>query len=85
MKRIPMATVVIFIAWSIMDLIIHGLLLKPVYHATASLWPPMDEMNMPLVYLVTLVFAACFVPIYRMGERKSLATGSRQGLLIRPD
>ena len=85
MKRILMATVVIFIAWSVMDFVIHGLLLKPVYDATASPWRPMDEMNMPLMYLVTLIFTVCFVLIYQMIERKSLATGIRYGLPARPD
>lgn len=82
MKRILMATVAIFIAWSVMDFVIHGILLKPTYDATASMWRPMEEMNMPLMYLVILIFTACFVLIYQMIERKSLATGIRYGLLF---
>jgi len=82
MKRILMVTVVIFIAWSVMDFVIHGILLKPTYDASASLWRPMDEMNMPLMYLVTLVFALCFALIYQMIERKSLGVGIRYGLLF---
>ena len=82
MKRILMATVAIFIAWSVMDFVIHGILLKPIYDATASLWRPMEDMNMPLMYLVTLVIAVCFVLIYQMIERKSLATGIKYGLLF---
>jgi ABC-type multidrug transport system permease subunit len=77
-----MATVAIFITWSVMDLVIHGILLKPTYDATASLWRPMEEMNMPLMYLVILIFTACFVMIYQMIERKSLATGIKYGLLF---
>jgi len=82
MKRILMATVAIFITWSVMDFVIHGILLKPTYDATASLWRPMEDMNMPLMYLVTLIFAACFVLIYQIIERKSLATGIKYGLLF---
>lgn len=82
MKRILMATVAIFIAWSVMDFVIHGILLKPTYDATASLWRPMEEMNMPLMYLVILICTACFVMIYQMIERKSLATGIKYGLLF---
>lgn len=82
MKRILMATVAIFIAWSVMDFVIHGILLKPIYDATASMWRPMEEMNMPLMYLVTLVIAVCFVLIYQMIERKTLATGIKYGLLF---
>ncbi|MDH5515555.1 MAG: hypothetical protein OEY45_10395 [Gammaproteobacteria bacterium] len=85
MKRILMTTVVIFIAWSVMDFIIHGLLLTPVYDATASLWRPMDVMNMPLMHLVTLIIAVWFVLIYQMIERKSLASGISYGLLFKPD
>ena len=82
MKRILMATVAIFITWSVMDFVIHGILLKPTYDATASLWRPMEDMNMPLMYLVTLILAVCFVLIYQMIERKSLATGIKYGLLF---
>jgi len=82
MKRLLMATVAIFITWSVMDFVIHGILLKPTYDATASLWRPMEEMNMPLMYLVILIFTACFVMIYQMIERKSLATGIKYGLLF---
>jgi hypothetical protein len=68
-----------------MDFVIHGILLKPAYDATASLWRPMEEMNMPLMYLVTLVFALCFALIYQMIERKSLGVGIRYGLLLKSD
>jgi hypothetical protein len=44
----------------------------------SNLWRPMDQMNMPLMYLVTLVFSTCFVLIYsRMVSQKSVASGIR--------
>jgi hypothetical protein len=75
--------VAVFIAWSILDFILHGLLLRSTYEATATLWRPMDQMNMPLMYFVTLVFTVCFVLIYGLlVGQKSLASGIRFGALF---
>ncbi len=82
-KRTIWAVVAVFISWSILDFILHGLLLRSTYEATANLWRPMDQMNMPLMYLVTLVFSACFVLIYsHMVGQKSVASGIRFGALF---
>ncbi len=82
-KRTIWAVVAVFISWSILDFILHGLLLRSTYEATANLWRPMDQMNMPLMYLVTLVFATCFVLIYsHMVGQKSVASGIRFGFLF---
>ncbi len=82
-KRTILAVVAVFVAWSVLDVIIHGILLESTYEATASLWRPMDEMSMPLMYGVTLVFTACFVLIYGLlVEPKSLASGLKFGALF---
>lgn len=82
-KRTIWAVVAVFITWSILDFILHGVLLRSTYEATANLWRPMDQMNMPLMYLVTLVFTTCFVLIYgHLVGRKSLASGIRFGALF---
>ena len=82
-KRTIWAVVAVFISWSILDFILHGLLLRATYEATANLWRPMDQMNMPLMYLVTLVFSTCFVLIYsHMVGPKSVASGIRFGVLF---
>jgi hypothetical protein len=78
-----LAVVATFIAWSILDFVIHGLLLQSTYQATADLWRPMDEMNMPLLYLVTLAFTASFVAIYAlMVTKKSFMSGIKFGVLF---
>jgi hypothetical protein len=82
-KRAIWAVAAVFIAWSILDFILHGFVLRSAYEATASLWRPMDQMNMPLMYLVTLVTAICFVLIYGlMVAPRSLASGIRFGALF---
>jgi uncharacterized protein with PQ loop repeat len=83
MKRTILAVVAVFIAWSVMDFLIHGLLLRSTYEATANLWRPMDQMKVPLMYFVTLVFTVCFVLIYGLlVGQKSLMSGIKFGVLF---
>lgn len=82
-KRASLAIIAIFIAWSVLDFLLHGLLLQSTYTATAQLWRPMDQMNMPLMYLVSLLVASAFVASYLwLVEPKSLGAGIRLGLLF---
>jgi hypothetical protein len=82
-KKVILAIVAVFFALAVMDFLIHGLLLGSAYEATADLWRPMEEMNMLLMYFVTLVFSAGFVVVYAflIGE-KTLMTGLKYGVLI---
>ncbi len=82
-KRAILAVVAAFIAWSILDFVIHGLLLQPIYQATPTLWRPMNQINMPLTYLVTLGYTACFTAIYGfMVSNKSFMSGIKFGALF---
>jgi hypothetical protein len=73
----------VFITWSVLDFILHGVLLQSTYQATANLWRPMDQMNVPLRYLVSLVFSASFVLIYGLlVGQKSLVSGIKFGALF---
>jgi hypothetical protein len=82
-KRTIWAVAAVFIAWSILDFILLGLLLRSTYEATANLWRPMDQMNIALMYFVTLVFTVCFVLIYELLVwKKSLVSGIRYGALF---
>jgi hypothetical protein len=63
-KQTILAIIAVFLTWSVFDFVIHGLLLADTYQATAHLWRPEAEMNMPLLSLVTLIFASGFVGIY---------------------
>lgn len=82
-KRAIIAVIAVFITWSALDFLIHGVLLQSAYAATANLWRPMNEMNRPVMSLVTLVVAACFVTIYgSLAKQKSLASGIKYGALF---
>lgn len=81
--RIILAIVVVFFLWAALDFVVHGLILQPAYEQTAELWRPMDEMNMPLMYVVTLARAVCFVLIFGLlVAKKSPATGILYGVLF---
>ena len=83
LKRNLLAIVAVFIVWSILDYLIHGILLQSTYEATANLWRPMEEMNAFLCHGVKLGFSICFVLIYDLLiSEKSLHTGIKFGLLL---
>ena len=49
-KQISLATLAVFITWSVMDYLIHGVLLSSIYQQTASLWRPMADMKPVLMW-----------------------------------
>ena len=81
-KRHIVGIAAVYVVWALMDFILHGMILEPIYGATAELWRPMEEMNMGLMQLVTLVTAACFVLIYVMIGSGSIGSGIKYGALF---
>jgi hypothetical protein len=82
-KKSILAIVTVFVTWSILDFVIHGILLEGAYRETAHLWRPMDEMNMGLMYIVGLIAVICFVGIYSvLINPKSPLTGLKYGLIF---
>ena len=83
MKRSLIAAVGVFVAWMLLDLIAHRLFLAPIYEATANLWRPFDEMNVVLIYTVTVVLIGVVIGIYSLLVRpKSLGAGLVLGALV---
>lgn len=83
LKRTIVAIVAVFAAWSVLDFIIHGLILKASYEATAHLWRPMPEMKMGLMHVVVFIATLAFVLIYAwLIKEKGLASGVKYGLLF---
>ncbi len=80
--RVILATIAVVAVWSVLDIIIHGVLLADSYQATAELWRPMGEMKTGLMYIVSLIAAAGFVIIYAfLLNPKSIKAGLLFGLL----
>ena len=83
MKRSLMAAVGVLVAWMLLDLIAHRFVLAPIYEATVSLWRPFDQLNVVLIYTVTVVLIAIFIGIYSLLVRpKSLGAGLVLGALV---
>ena len=82
-KRCALAIAAVFVAWQIMDFVIHTIILAPQYAATASLWRPEGEMKMGLLMVVSLIGATCFCLVYdRFFAKKNIANGALYGLIF---
>ncbi len=64
-KKIFLSTILIFIIWSILDFLIHGILLKNTYENTANLWCNTADIKIILAYFISLLAAFGFVLIYK--------------------
>ena len=83
MRRSLIAGAAILVAWMLLDLIAHRFFLAPIYEATASVWRPFDQMNVALIYTVTVVLIGVFVGIYSLLVRpKSLGAGLVLGAFV---
>ena len=81
MKKIILSTIAVFLAWSVMDFILHSVILSASYAATASLWRPMGEMKMGVMYVAGLIASLAFVVIFaRFFSNKGIITGLKYGL-----
>jgi hypothetical protein len=82
-KRVVIAVITVFVTWSVLDFVIHGLILDTAYQTTAALWRPMGEMKMGLIYITVLVSSIVFVSIYaRFFAEKGISTGLIYGILF---
>jgi hypothetical protein len=83
MKKYLLASLAVFIVWSILDFVVHGMVLSGIYASTASLWRPMEEMNMGLMRSVSALSALAFTAIYVYHVKGgSMAAGAKYGLLF---
>jgi hypothetical protein len=75
-KRPLLAALAILVAWTLLDVLLHRLLLAPIYDASPNLWRPFDQMNVALIYAVTFVLIGVYVGTYQFLVRpKSLRAG----------
>jgi hypothetical protein len=80
-KAIVIATIVLFIVWSAMDAVLHGILLAPIYEATAALWRPVAEMKQGVLFGTTFIAALFFVLLYGEGfARRGMGATLRFGV-----
>ncbi|MCA9426067.1 MAG: hypothetical protein KC994_13385 [Candidatus Omnitrophica bacterium] len=77
------AIVAVFVAWTAMDFVIHGMLLQSLYAKTPDLWRPQEEYKTGLMFFVTIVEAITFVSVYSLFfKEKNLMVGLKYGALF---
>ncbi len=86
-KRFWFGSIAVFLLIFVTDFIIHGLLLKNIYMATASVWRPEIEMQskMWMMWIGYLITALSFTYIYVRGyepQKNNLPQGFRYGTLL---
>ncbi len=83
MKRTILAVLAVFVTWSVLDFVVHSVILGSTYAATPQLWRPMSEMKMGLMHFTVLVAAAAFVYLYaRFITDKRVETAVLYGLVF---
>lgn len=81
-KKMVLASLAVFVAFEIMDYIIHSVILSPVYAQLAYLWRQDMMSKMWLMALSTFVMSVMFVYIFIRGyENKGIAEGVRFGIV----
>jgi hypothetical protein len=64
MKNIVLAVLAVFVTWSVVIFVEHGIILAAAYSASPQLWRPQAEIKMGLTYITVLIKAVVFVCIY---------------------
>ena len=68
--------------WTLFDGVAHRIVLAPLYARTPQLWRPLDQMNVALISVVTVILAAFFIATFGLlVQPKSLETGLTFGAL----
>jgi hypothetical protein len=81
-RKIIYSVIIVFVVWSILDFIIHQLILGASYQATANLWRPMAQMKMGLMYGVKFLVSIAFVSLYALFvSKRGITKGFFFGLL----
>lgn len=82
-KKVIIGTIAVFVAWMVLDALIHQVILSSAYKATADLWRPMEEMKNVLMVIVVLISAIVFVYIYaEFVAKKSMNTAIKFGIIF---
>lgn len=82
-KRILLGTLAVFVAWQVLDFLLHSVILMKAYEETSSLWRPMEEMKWAAMYVSSLLSAFFFVAIYGwLVKPKSMKAALTYGLLF---
>ena len=81
-RQVALGSLAVFVAWSIFDCVVHGVVLGPTYAMQPELFRPQAEMRLGLIYVAVAVPAISFCWIYAaLVSPKSLRTPVQFGAL----
>ncbi len=81
-KRTLLASFLILVVWILADMLLHNHFLAPLYQQNTSLWRPLNQMDVTLVFAVRLVLLGTFVATYAwLVHPRTLGTGIAFGAL----
>lgn len=81
--KLILTVVLVYIVYQLLNFVIHSLILKDMYMATAAVWRSDMENVMWVMYLSDLIRIFLFVFIFIKGqENKGWMEGLRYGLLM---
>lgn len=82
-KRFIMASVAVFLAFEVMDAIIHTGILGATYQNLSHLWRPDMMAKMWIMHIGSFILSFLFTYIFIRGyENKGLMEGARYGIII---
>lgn len=82
-SRWLLASVGVFVAYEILNFIIHSVILMGIYEETKAVWRPDMMEKMWIMWITAAIFSLLFVLIFTKGyEGKGCMEGVRYGLLI---
>jgi hypothetical protein len=86
-RRFILTVAAVFVLACIVDFLIHHIALAGLYHETANVWRPVEDMQPLAMYVSQLFFALMFVFIFlqnnaNKGFTEGLRYGSYIGLLL---
>jgi len=82
-KRFIWASIAVFVAFEVIDVIVHMIILRSAYESLSAIWRP-DMMSLYWIFTVgALIMAFLFVYIFIKGyENKGIMEGIRYGVII---
>jgi len=86
-KKTLIASVVVFVLFTVLDFVLHGILLRDLYAETAHLWRPAETLSglAWIIWVVDALIAFLFVWLYGKGWEAGkpwLGQGLRFGLVV---
>lgn len=82
-KKFVIAVIVVFVAFQILDFIIHGIILAPAYESLKSVWRQDVMSKMWIMYITSFILSLLFVYIFTKGyEGRGIGEGIRYGSIV---